>query len=432
MIPAAFDYEVAESVEHALDLLGRDPDAKVLAGGHSLVPALKLRIARPSRLVDIGRLPDLAYVRDGGTHLAVGALTRHTAVHRDPLLQEHCPIVSTTAGMIGDPQVRHRGTIGGSLVHGDPASDMPAVMLALGAQLVVVGQRAASGSCRRPSSSTGVFETAVGAGELLTEVRVPKLGESTGWAYLKYHRRAQDWATVGVAALVHRDNGSPVGASIVLAGMGGTPLRARAAEEAIAAGASPARNAAEHAAEGTEPSSDTAASAEFRMHLARVLTRRALPRGDVVAGWVSGPAGHPLPDFPTAERVPQSVVGGGLPCGRSGGAEARTERRCARPRAPRGPRPSQARPSPSKALSRWIAARELAPSSRPVVRSRVRRTAATRYWGDVPRVPSVLSMVLAGAIEADDAEERLDVLEHVRRHPRWGIASISSSSASVG
>src|SRR6478736_9314484 len=134
MIPAAFDYERADSVEHALELLGSDPDAKALAGGHSLVPALKLRLARPSKLVDIGRISDLAYVRDAGTQLAIGALTRHAAVRDDPLLQEHCPIVSTTAGMIGDPQVRHRGTIGGSLAHGDPASDLPAVMLALGAE----------------------------------------------------------------------------------------------------------------------------------------------------------------------------------------------------------------------------------------------------------------------------------------------------------
>jgi len=274
VIPAAFDYEVADSVEHALGLLGGDPDAKVLAGGHSLVPALKLRIARPSKLVDIGGLSDLAYVRDGGTHVAIGALTRHAAVHRDPLLQEHCPIVPSTAGKIGDPQVRHRGTIGGSLAHGDPASDLPAVMLALGAELVIVG----AGGERTVAAAdffTGVFETAVGPGELLTEIRVPKLGDSTGWAYLKYHRRAQDWATVGVAALVHRDNGSAVGASVALTSMGGTPLRAKGVEDAVAGGASPA-DAAAHAAEGTEPSSDTAASAEFRMHLARVLTERAL------------------------------------------------------------------------------------------------------------------------------------------------------------
>ena len=207
----------------------------MLAGGHSLVPALKLRIARPSKLVDIGRLSDLAYVRDGGTQLAIGALTKHASVHRDPLLQEHCPIVSTAAGKIGDPQVRHRGTIGGSLAHGDPASDLPAVMLALGAEFVVVGP----GGERTVAAAdffTGVFETAVGPGELLTEIRVPKLGDSAGWSYLKYSRRAQDWATVGVAALVHRDNGNATAASVALTNMGGTPLRAKSVEDAVAGG----------------------------------------------------------------------------------------------------------------------------------------------------------------------------------------------------
>jgi carbon-monoxide dehydrogenase medium subunit len=183
-------------------------------------------------------------------------------------------MVSTAAGLIGDPQVRHRGTIGGSIVHADPAGDMPAVMLALGADLVVTGS---GGGRTIPAAEffTGVFETAVGQGELLTEIRVPKLSGLTGWAYQKYHRRAQDWATVGVAVLVHRANGSPPGASVALAAMGGTPLRAKAVEDAIAGGASPAEAAA-HADEGTEPSSDTAASAEFRRHLARVLTQRAL------------------------------------------------------------------------------------------------------------------------------------------------------------
>ena len=216
VIPAAFDYEVAESVEHAISLLGGDPDAKVLAGGHSLVPALKLRISRPSKLVDIGRLSDLAYVRDDGTHVAIGALTRHAAVHADPLLREHCPIVSTTAGMIGDPQVRHRGTIGGSLAHGDPASDLPAVVLALGARSRHRRRRRRADGVGGRRSSPASSRCAVGPGEVLTEIRVPKLGGSTGWSYRKYHRRAQDWATVGVAALVHRDNGSAVGASVAL------------------------------------------------------------------------------------------------------------------------------------------------------------------------------------------------------------------------
>lgn len=274
MIPAAFEYEVADSVDHALQLLGSDVDAKLLAGGHSLVPALKLRIARPSKLVDIGRLSDLSYVRDDGGRLAIGALTRHKAVRDDSLLREHCPIVATTAGMIGDPQVRHRGTIGGSLAHGDPASDLPAVMLALGAEFVL---RDATGEQVVPAAEffTGVFETAASVpGKMLVEIRVPKLASTTGWSYVKYRRRAQDWATVGVAAIVHREGGG-IRASVALASMGGTPLRAEQVESALASGESVAA-AAVHAAEGSEPSSDTAASAEYRCHLARVLTERAL------------------------------------------------------------------------------------------------------------------------------------------------------------
>ena len=275
MIPAAFDHDVAESLDHAVELLGKGGgDAKLLAGGHSLIPALKLRIARPSMLVDIGRLSDLAYVKDAGTHIAIGALTRHAAAAADPLLQEHCPIVSFTAGQIGDPQVRHRGTLGGSLSHGDPASDMPAVMLALGAELDVHG----SGGTRTIAATeffTGVFETALTPDEVLVEVRVPKLGASTGWAYLKANRRAQDWATVGVAALVHRDDGKVAGASIGLVNMGGTPLRARATEDALAGGASVA-DAAALVGQGTDPPADQAGSAEYRAHLAQVLARRAL------------------------------------------------------------------------------------------------------------------------------------------------------------
>jgi carbon-monoxide dehydrogenase medium subunit len=213
-------------------------------------------------------------VKDIGTHVAIGALTHHAAVAADPLLQEHCPIVSFTAAQIGDPQVRHRGTIGGTLSHGDPASDMPAVMLALGAELDVRG----TGGERTIEAGdffAGVFQTALAHDEVLVEIRVPKLGDSTGWAYLKANRRAQDWATVGVASLVHRDDGKIAGASIGLVNMGGTPLRARAAEDALAGGATVA-DAAALAAEGTEPPTDQAGSSEYRAHLARVLARRAL------------------------------------------------------------------------------------------------------------------------------------------------------------
>jgi carbon-monoxide dehydrogenase medium subunit len=275
VIPAPFDYDVAESVDHAVELLAAGGgDTKLLAGGHSLIPALRLRISRPAKLVDLGRVSDLDYVTDGGTHVAIGALTCHASVASDGLLAEHCPIVSYTARQIGDPQVRHRGTLGGTLAHGDPASDMPAVMLALGAELVV---RGSGGERTIPAAEffTGVFETALGPDEVLVEARVPKLAASTGWAYLKANRRAQDWATVGVAALVHRDNGSVAGASIGLVSMGGTPLRARAAEDALAGGASIA-DAAALVTEGTEPPSDHAGSSEYRAHLAKVMTRRAL------------------------------------------------------------------------------------------------------------------------------------------------------------
>jgi carbon-monoxide dehydrogenase medium subunit len=268
MIPARFDYEVADSVEHAVALLGADPEAKLIAGGHSLVPAMKLRVARPSKLVDIGRLADLSYVRDAGDHVAVGALTRHKDVRDSAMLREHCAVLSTTAGGIGDPQVRHRGTIGGSLAHGDPASDLPTVVLALGGRLVARGP-GGERVIEADAFFTGVFETALAADELLTEVRVPKVAAGDA-VYVKAHRRAQDWATVGVAAV--RDAGV---IAVALTNMGGTPLRARAVEEALAGGASAAAASA-RAAEGAAPPSDHAGSAEYRAALACVLVRRAL------------------------------------------------------------------------------------------------------------------------------------------------------------
>jgi carbon-monoxide dehydrogenase medium subunit len=270
MIPAAFDYERAESVEHALELIGAREDTKLLAGGHSLLPAMRLRLSRPSLLVDVSRLRELSYVRDAGSSIAIGALTRHHDVASAPLLQEHNPLVSYAAGLIGDPQVRHRGTIGGSLAHGDPASDLPAVVLALDGEIDVVGPEgmrtvAAAGFFR------GVFETAVGGGELVTEVRVPKLSGDHVWSFLKFRRRAQDWATVGVAVVARREH-DVSDPGITLVNMGATPLRARAAEAAWAAGEDPGAVADE----GTDPPSDTNASAEFRRHLARVLVRRAI------------------------------------------------------------------------------------------------------------------------------------------------------------
>jgi carbon-monoxide dehydrogenase medium subunit len=267
MIPDRFEYEVAESVEQAIELLGLREGAKLLAGGHSLLPMMRLRFARPSLLVDMGRLRELAYVREDGDQLAIGALTRHHDLAGDSLLGERCGIVAHTASLIGDPQVRHRGTIGGSVAHGDPASDLPAVLLALEAELVVRGP----GGERTVAAAdffTGVFETALEPQDVLAEIRVPVL--AGGWSYLKFRRRSQDWATVGVAAV--RANG---GARVALTNMGATPLRAAAVEQALAGGAD-AGAAAESAAEGTSPASDTQGSAEYRRHLAKVLVRRAL------------------------------------------------------------------------------------------------------------------------------------------------------------
>lgn len=275
MIPARFDYQVAESVDHAVEMLSaHGGDAKLLAGGHSLIPALRFRVSRPEVLVDIGRLKALTGVRDDGTHLEIGALTTHAAVAADPLVREHCPIVAAAAVQIGDPQVRHRGTIGGTTAHGDPASDMPAVLLALGAEIVARGPNGER-TIAAGDLFTGVFQTALADDEVLIAVRVPKLGSSTGGAYLKANRRAQDWATVGVAAIVHRDNGGIASASIGLVNMAGTPIRAKAAEDALASGASIA-DAAAIVAEGADPPSDTAGSAEYREHLATVIARRAL------------------------------------------------------------------------------------------------------------------------------------------------------------
>jgi carbon-monoxide dehydrogenase medium subunit len=266
MIPAAFDYERAGSVEEAVDLLGRDEDARLLAGGHSLLPLMRLRFARPSLLVDIGRLDELRFVREDGDRVAIGALSRHTDLARDALLQRDCPVLSQAAGHIGDPQVRHRGTVGGSLAHADPASDLGTVLLALDAELVARGP---GGERTIPATSffTGPFDTALERREVLTEITVPKSAQGT---YLKYSRRAQDWATVGVAA-VRVDGGVRVG----LTSMGATPLRATGVEEAVAAGASPG-DAALRAGEGTSPRGDVNASPEYRAHLAQVLVRRAL------------------------------------------------------------------------------------------------------------------------------------------------------------
>lgn len=265
MMPPPFDYVRAESPEHAIGLLGEHGDeAKLLAGGHSLLPMMKLHLAFPSVLVDVQRLSDLSYIRVDGDAVAIGALTRHCDLVTSDVLRGEAPLVSSVASYVGDPQIRHRGTLGGSLAHADPAADLPTAILASDATLVVQGPTG-----RREIAAAdffvGYFETAMSDDEMLVEIRVPRTG-STGWHYEKFTRRANDWAIVAVAT---------VGGRVALANMGSTPLRAGATETALAGGASPAE-AAELAADGTEPVQDMNADQDFRRHLARVLTRRSL------------------------------------------------------------------------------------------------------------------------------------------------------------
>jgi carbon-monoxide dehydrogenase medium subunit len=265
VIPVPFTYHRAHSVDEALSLAAEHgEDAKFLAGGHSLLPLMKLRLALPEVIVDIGPLRDLSYVRDEGDEIAVGALTRHHDLEHSGLLTRELPLLAHAAGQVGDPQIRHRGTIGGSLAHGDPASDLPAVALALDATLVARGP---SGPRRIAAGEffDSLFETALEPDELLTEIRLPKPA-AKGWSFQKFTKRAIDWAIVGVAVQ---------GDSVALVNMGETPLRATGVQEALAAGAAP-REAAQHAAEGTSAPSDINASRGYRDHLARVLVARAL------------------------------------------------------------------------------------------------------------------------------------------------------------
>ncbi|HEX3649591.1 MAG TPA: xanthine dehydrogenase family protein subunit M [Pseudonocardiaceae bacterium] len=264
MIPAAFDYVRAGSMDEAVALLASDEDAKLIAGGHSLLPMMKLRLAFPSMLVDVRRLPGLSYVRVDGDEIAIGALTRHCDLLESDVLRAEAPLLAETASYVGDPQIRHRGTIGGSLSHADPAADLPTAVLASDATLVAQGPGG-----RRSIAATDFFvdyfQTALRPDEMLVEIRVPRTGPN-GSHYAKFVRRANDWAIVAVATVAGR---------VALAGMAPTPSRASATEAALASGAS-AADAAALAAEGTRPVADLHADADYRRHLAQVLTRRSL------------------------------------------------------------------------------------------------------------------------------------------------------------
>ena len=271
MIPAAFDYKRASSAAEAISLVGQYGDeAKFLAGGHSLIPLMKLRLAQPAMLIDIGRIKDLSYIKDGGDFIAIGALTRHMDVEKSALVLKEVPLLAHAAGYVGDAQVRHRGTIGGSLAHADSASDLPATTLALGATYVAQGPKGER-LIAAADFYKGFLESALEPDEMLTEIRVPKMNGAK-WGFEKFNRRAQDWAIVGVAAWRSKD-----ASGVALVNMGSTPILATSVSAALKSGASVA-DAAEQAAAEAEPQDDLNASSEYRVHLAKVLVRRALEK----------------------------------------------------------------------------------------------------------------------------------------------------------
>lgn len=281
MIPVPFDYHAPTSVEEALRLLEETAssglDVKVLGGGQSLLPVLRLRMAAPEVVVDLNKVPELRGVRDDGDAIVVGAMTTHDAMTREPLVRQHALLLSVASETVADPQVRHRGTFGGAIVHADPAGDIAAPVLALGCELVIAGPDG-----RRTVAASDFFEdlftTAVGEGELLVEIRVPKY---TGWgaSYEKFTRVAQSWSIVAVAAAVQVQGGEITQARVGLTNMGSVPIRALAVESALIgqpATADAIRAAARTAGAGTTPPSDANADADFRRHLAGVLAGRAV------------------------------------------------------------------------------------------------------------------------------------------------------------
>jgi carbon-monoxide dehydrogenase medium subunit len=278
MIPAAFDYAAPTALEEAISLLQQHGDeAKILAGGHSLLPLMKLRLAAPAVLVDLARIPDLSYIREDGDTVAIGAMTPYVALEDSELLRRRLPLLAQAASMVGDQQVRNRGTLGGAVAHADPAGDMPTVVTALGGTIVARGP---NGERTIPASEffQDVFTSALSPDEVVTEVRIPAT-DRAGQDYQKFRRRSIDWAIVGAAVSVSRSNGSIGNASVVLTNVGPTPMRAAAVEQALAgqpASADAVRQAAEQASDGLDPSSELYASREYKLHLARVITRRAL------------------------------------------------------------------------------------------------------------------------------------------------------------
>jgi aerobic carbon-monoxide dehydrogenase medium subunit len=286
VIPSAFDYIAASTVDEAVQALSQaGADAEVLAGGQSLVPVLRLRLATPTTIVDLNKISELRGVRDGSEAVVVGAMTTYHDVIHDPLVGKHAALLALATQTVGDPQIRHRGTVGGALVHADPAGDLLAPAVALDSEMVIAGP---GGRRTVPAEKffVDLFTTAVAPDEVLVEVRIPK---KTGWGahYEKFHRVAQAWSIVAVAATVRTEGGLIAQARVVLTNMGATPVRAIGVEQALLgqqASTATIRAAAEHAAEGTSPMSDNNADADYREHLTRVLTGRAVAAAAGVRG----------------------------------------------------------------------------------------------------------------------------------------------------
>jgi aerobic carbon-monoxide dehydrogenase medium subunit len=279
MYPAQFEYHTPGTIKEALELLARyKDDAKLIAGGHSLLPAMKLRLTQPKHLVDLRKLQGLSGIKEDGATLVIGAMTTHYAVESSPVVKSKCPVLAATAGQIGDPMVRNMGTIGGSLAHADPAADYPATVIAVGAEMVAEGPKGRR-SIKVDDFFKGLFTTALAPDEIITEVRVPSCGPKVGCAYLKFPHPASRFAVVGVAAVLTMDDGKVAKASIGITGAGTKAVRAKGVEAGLtgkALDAATIQAAAEKAPDGVDVQADLQGSEEYKRHLLKVFARRAI------------------------------------------------------------------------------------------------------------------------------------------------------------
>jgi len=279
MYPAQFEYHTPGSVREVLELLGRHKDdAKLLAGGHSLLPAMKLRLSQPKHLLDLQKVPGLTGIKEEGEMLVIGAMTTHYAIESSSAVKSKCPVLASTAGLIGDPMVRNMGTIGGSLAHADPAADYPAAIIALGAEMVAEGPKGKR-TIKADDFFKGLLTTALGPDEILTEVRVPVCGPKVGCAYLKFPHPASRFAVVGVAAVLTVDGGRVTKAGVGITGAGTKAVRAKGVEAGLsnkALDAATIQAAADKAPDGVDVQADLQGSVEYKQHLLKVFARRSI------------------------------------------------------------------------------------------------------------------------------------------------------------